>query len=171
MPVERHTENESRPRVYILRKANEKNIFEITKEIREVQKQSVDESTELLGKNTRLEKFILNSPMFVKKIAILCFRYSAKLNKKHAGTTAVTAIGMIGKFPGWVVPLGGTSSTIFVVGGISKKPAVVNDKIQTCDILHLTLTTDHDIVDGGPLVRYVQRLTNLLEDGFGLEKI
>jgi len=172
IPVERNDENEHRPRVYILRKANEKSVEEITDEIRSVQSEKIDESTQLLGKNlTTLEKVALNSPMFFKKILLWVTRRNAILKKRYMGTTGVTAIGMKGKFPGWVIPMGGTATTLFVVGGITKKPGVVNDKTQIREFLSLTLTTDHDLIDGGPLVRFVERLTGLMEDGFDLDKL
>ena len=87
------------------------------------------------------------------------------------GTFGVTAIGMKGRYPGWAIPLGGVTSSIIVVGGINKKPGVVNDKIEIREYLNLTITVDHDIIDGGPLVRFVDRLNELIEEGFGLDII
>jgi pyruvate/2-oxoglutarate dehydrogenase complex dihydrolipoamide acyltransferase (E2) component len=171
VPVEKIVENEARPCVYIIRKANEKSIKDISKEIRMVQKQNASSDTQILGqKITKLERFALNAPAFIQKFLLWVTRKNAILKKKHMGTTGVTAIGMKGFFPGWVVPLGGTATTLFVVGGITKKPGVVNDKIVVCEYLHLTITTDHDIVDGGPLARFVDRLNNLLENGYSLDK-
>jgi len=109
--------------------------------------------------------------MSFKKFLLWVTRRNALLKKKYMGTTGVTAIGMKGKFPGWVIPMGGTATTLFVVGGITKKPGVVNDKIQIRQYLSLTLTTDHDLIDGGPLVRFVERLTSLMENGFDLDKL
>lgn len=171
IPVEKIIDNDARPRVYILRRANEKSVFEITKEIRSVQKQKSDESTQLLGKKiTRFERFILKSPTFFQKILMWFARHHVISKKKFFGTVSVTAIGMIGKFPGWVVPLGGMSTINFVIGGIIKSPTVIKDKIAIREILHITLSTDHDIVDGGPLARFVERITELLEDGYSLSE-
>lgn len=172
VPVEKIVENEARPRVYILRKANEKSIKDISSEIRNAQKQNASQDTQILGqKITRLERFALSAPVFIQKFLLWVTRKNAILKKKHMGTTGVTAIGMKGYFPGWVVPLGGTASTLFVVGGITKKPGVVNDKITVREYIHLTITTDHDIVDGGPLARFVERLNDLMEKGYNLDKI
>jgi len=169
IPVERSFDGKTRPMAYILRKANEKSVIEITNEIRTVQSEKVDESTQLLGKKlSKFEKFVLNAPTFLKKFLMWLLNDNAKLKKKHFGTTGVTAIGMKGKFPGWVIPLGGVATTLFVVGGITKKPGVVNNKISIREYLHLTVTTDHDLIDGGPLVRFIERLINLMENGFGL---
>ncbi|MCI0500864.1 MAG: 2-oxo acid dehydrogenase subunit E2 [Epsilonproteobacteria bacterium] len=170
VPIEKIVNDEARPRVYLIRKANEKSINDISKEIRDAQKEAASEDTQILGqKITRLEKFALYAPVFIQKFLLWVTRKNAILKKKHMGTTGVTAIGMKGYFPGWVVPLGGTASTLFVVGGITKKPGAVNNKITICEYLHLTITTDHDIVDGGPLARFVERLNSLMEKGYGLD--
>ena len=90
------------------------------------------------------------------------------LKKKHFGTVGVTAIGMKGQFPGWAIGMGGPIATLIIVGGIVKKPGVINDQIQIREYLHITVTADHSVVDGGPLVRFVSRLTELIETGYGL---
>jgi len=172
LPVERKSKSESRPRVYILRKANKKTIKEITKEIRDVQKENIDIETQVLGNDiSRFEKIVLSLPIFLKKILIRTIRYRGIFKKKHMGTTGVTAIGMKGKFPGWVIPLGGTATTLFVVGGITKKPGVVDNKIKIREYLHLTITTDHDLIDGGPLARFVETLTDFMENAYSLNDL
>ena len=170
VPIEKIVKDEARPRVYILRKANEKSVKDISNEIRIVQKEDASEDTELLGhKITRLEKFALNAPVFIKRFLLWITRKNAILKKKYMGTTGITVIGMKGYFPGWIIPLGGTASSLFVVGGITKKPGVVENKISIREYLHLTIATDHDIIDGGPLVRFVERLNDLMEKGYGLD--
>jgi len=171
IPVERNVDGEPRPMGYVLRKANEKSIDEITKEIRKIQKENVDENTQVLGKNlTKFESFVINAPMFIKRLVLFTVRRNGLFRKKHLGTVGVTAIGMKGKFPGWAIPLGGVTSSIIVVGGIRKKPGVVNDEIKIREYLSLTVTVDHDIIDGGPLTRFVERLNELIENAYGLSK-
>lgn len=172
VPIEKIVEDEARPRVFIIRKANEKSLKIISDEIRMVQKEDVSEDIEILGHEiSGLEKFALKAPVIIQRFLLLITRKNAILKKKYMGTTGVTAIGMKGYFPGWVIPLGGTASTLFVVGGITKKPGVINDKISIREYIHLTITTDHDIIDGGPLVRFVERLNSLMEKGYGLDNL
>ncbi len=171
IPVERTINDDQITMAYIIRKANTKSVLEITKEIRDIQKEKIDFKKQVLGENlTSFEKIILSSPLFVKKIAIYLVRKNALFRKKHIGTVGVTAIGMKGKFPGWAIPLSGATASTIVVGGINKKPGVVNNKIEIREYLHLTITVDHDIVDGGPLARFVDRLIELIENNYGLEK-
>lgn len=170
VPIEKIINEEARPRACIIRKANEKSVKEISNEIRIAQKEDVSENTELLGhKTTRLENFVLNAPIFIQRFLLWITRRNAILKKKYLGTTGVTAIGMKGYLPGWVIPLGGVATTIFVIGGITKKPGVFDNKISIREYLHLTIGADHDIIDGGPLARFIDRLNSLMEKGYGLD--
>lgn len=172
LPIEKIVKEEARPRVHLIRKANEKSIKDLSNEMLMVQNENASEDTQILGhKTSGLENFALKAPMFIQRFLLWITRKNAILKKNYMGTTAVTAIGMKGYFPGWVIPLGGTASTLFVVGGITKKPGVINDKISIREYIHLTITTDHDIIDGGPLARFVERLNNLMEKGFGLDNL
>ena len=73
--------------------------------------------------------------------------------------------------------LPGPLSTLFVVlvraanrlkPAITASVAVFGDQILPREILHLTIGFDHDVVDGAPAARFVQRLTELIESGYGL---
>jgi pyruvate/2-oxoglutarate dehydrogenase complex dihydrolipoamide acyltransferase (E2) component len=55
------------------------------------------------------------------------------------------------------------------VGSISERLALIGGGLVVREFLHLTLTFDHDIVDGGPAARFTERLAQLLETGYGLE--
>lgn len=171
LPVERMVNNKTHLLTYIIRKANEKTVDEITQEIRTIQNESITDATQLLGKDvSRLERRIINAPFFIKKIVIRIVRHNGLLKKKHFGTVGVTSIGMKGVFPGWVIPMGGPVAALCVLGGIRKKPGVWNDTIEIREYLHMTVTCDHELVDGGPLVRFVSRLTELVENAYALQK-
>ena len=172
IPIEKHFKNEIRPVGHVIRKANEKSVLDITEEIRKLQKQKIDENSQVIGQELDfVERLAINAPSFLKKIVLFFGRKRAVFRKKHLGTVGVTAIGMKGKFPGWVVPLGGVTSSLFVVGGITKKPGVVNDEIKIRQYLHLTLTADHDLIDGGPLVRFIEKLVERLESSYELKEL
>jgi pyruvate/2-oxoglutarate dehydrogenase complex dihydrolipoamide acyltransferase (E2) component len=86
-----------------------------------------------------------------------------------AGTVGVTALGMAGRGGGWgLAPAG--QSVLLIVGGISRKPAVVEERVEPRDMLDLTVAFDHDVVDGAPAARFVKRLVELIESGYGLEE-
>jgi pyruvate/2-oxoglutarate dehydrogenase complex dihydrolipoamide acyltransferase (E2) component len=169
IPIERKIDGESVPTIYILRKVNEKTLKEISTEIRSVQQKSLKGNKQVIADHfTPLEKFAFKAPMILKKLLLRIIRHKGFLKKKHMGTIGVTAIGMKGRFPGWAIPLGGTTTVLFVLGGITKKPGVANGSISIRDFFHITITCDHDLIDGSPLVRFIDRFTELCEEGFSL---
>jgi hypothetical protein len=85
----------------------------------------------------------------------------------RGGTVGITAVGMFGEHSGWGLTPNGHSLDL-VVGSISRKPVVVGDRIEPREILHLTVAFDHDVVDGAPAARFVERLVDRIESGEGL---
>lgn len=80
------------------------------------------------------------------------------------GTVGITAVGMFGEHSGWgITPNGHTLD--LVVGSISRKPAIVEDRIEPREILNLMVVFDHDVVDGTPAARFATRLKELIEGG------
>ena len=57
---------------------------------------------------------------------------------------------------------------MMTVGGIAEKPGVVNGTIAIREYLSLTISFDHDIIDGTPAARFTERLKELIESGYGL---
>ncbi len=53
---------------------------------------------------------------------------------------------------------------ILGVGRIQRRPAVVADQIVARDLLTLSLTFDHRVVDGAPAARFLQTLTQYVEN-------
>ena len=172
IPVERFIEGEYRPMGHVIRKANEKTVEEISEEIRSLQQEEVDASREVLGqKLSFFERFILNAPLFVKRFLLSLVRNNGIFKKKHLGTVGLTSVGSAAGIDSWVLPLGGVSTTLIAVGGIKKKPAVVDDKVKVREYLHVVVTVDHDLVDGAPLARFVSRFNDLVESGYGLDRL
>ena len=75
---------------------------------------------------------------------------------------------MFGKGGGWGIPTASLHSLFLTLGGISEKPGVVNGHIAIREYLHLTVDLNHDSIDGAPAARFVTRLKELIESGFGL---
>ena len=57
------------------------------------------------------------------------------------------------------------------VGGIAEKPGVVDGHIAIREYLCVTLSFDHDVVDGAPAARFVSRLRELIESNHGLQEV
>jgi pyruvate/2-oxoglutarate dehydrogenase complex dihydrolipoamide acyltransferase (E2) component len=164
--VETTIEGRSYPVNYIVKSANEKTVIEINQEIREVQRKKEEDYTE--AKENRRLKLLLSAPKFLRDL--LFWRKVRKdpiFIAENMGTVAVTSIGRFAKSGGWAIPLGMHAINI-AVGGISEKTGYVGDKIEKREYLALTLTLDHDVVDGAPATRFASRLVDLLESGYGL---
>jgi pyruvate/2-oxoglutarate dehydrogenase complex dihydrolipoamide acyltransferase (E2) component len=55
-----------------------------------------------------------------------------------------------------------------VIGGIAGKPAMADGRVEPCEILNLTVTFDHNMVDGAPAARFVRQLLDLIENAYRL---
>jgi len=51
------------------------------------------------------------------------------------------------------------------LGSITKKPWVVEGEVRIREIMHLTVTFDHDVIDGMPAQRFTRDLVSHLEKG------
>ena len=90
-----------------------------------------------------------------------------RLQKNYGGTVGVTAVGMFGKGSGWGIPTAAHTLDI-TLGGISEKPVVLDGRLETREYLNMTISMDHDIIDGAPATRFASRLKELIESGYGL---
>jgi hypothetical protein len=149
-----------------VKSANKKTVMEINHEIRNIQRMREEDYTE--AKENRSIKLLLSAPKILRNL--LFWRKVRKdpiFIAERMGTVALTSIGQFAKSGGWAIPLGMHALNI-AVGGISEKPGYVDDKIEKREYLSLTVTFDHDVVDGAPATRFVSRLVQLLEEGHGL---
>ena len=88
--------------------------------------------------------------------------------KKNWGTVTLSAVGMFGKGPGWGIPPSSPSLCWITVGGIGQKREDVDGQIALREYLSLTVSVDHNMIDGGPAARFAERLKELIESAYGL---
>ena len=164
--------SETLPMPYVVRRANEKSVREIHTEIRAAQQASVakDEVQIAARRNKLITGLFAGLPGWLRSLIV--WRRLANdpfLTKKTMGTVIVTSIGNIGKGGGygWAIPIG-IHSLIVTIGSIARKPGVVGDSIEIREYLSMTVLFDHDVTDGAPVARFVQRLKELLEARHGL---
>jgi len=166
--VERKVGDKTALMGHVLRAANRKTLREIHDEIRRVQSEPVPPGRGMPG----WFRTIMLLPWPLSRLAIALLRWNSRRDPTIAvsigGTVDLTSVGLFGGgHGGW-----GISPTFhpvgLVVGGIAWKPAVVEGRIEPREMLSLTVTFDHDIVDGGPATRFVRRLVELIESAHGL---
>jgi pyruvate/2-oxoglutarate dehydrogenase complex dihydrolipoamide acyltransferase (E2) component len=147
---------------HVLRRANDRSVRSVHDEIRAAQ--ASQDSTDL----SRWAELALRLPGFVRRLVWRLPQWFPERWKAVAGTVTVTAVGMFGESGGWAISP--TNYTLqLTVGSISEQPKLVDDTVTNRDVLNLTVTVDHDIVDGAAAARFVQRLCELVEDAHGLE--
>jgi pyruvate/2-oxoglutarate dehydrogenase complex dihydrolipoamide acyltransferase (E2) component len=164
--IERETEGHKVVMPCIIRAANTKTFREIHQEIRLAQAPEQVQA----GKFKRMQRlsFLLVSlPSFIRDFYWRAIRRNPRLFKRGGGTVAMTAVGMFGKGAGWAIPIA-NHTLMITLGGIGEKPAVVDGHIAIREYLDMTLSVDHDIIDGAPAARFVRRLKELIESGYGL---
>jgi pyruvate/2-oxoglutarate dehydrogenase complex dihydrolipoamide acyltransferase (E2) component len=91
--------------------------------------------------------------------------------RRRSGTVLVTAVGMFGGGSGFGIAPSGLHALAVVVGGVSTRPWVHDGAISARDLLDLTVTVDHRVVDGAPAARFAADLRRLLETGTVLDDL
>jgi pyruvate/2-oxoglutarate dehydrogenase complex dihydrolipoamide acyltransferase (E2) component len=86
------------------------------------------------------------------------------LVKRYMGTVSMTAVGMFATGGFWGIPVPNHTLQL-TLGGIAEKPGVVAGQVQIREYLSLTISIDHDVVDGAPAARFAQHLKELIEGG------
>ncbi len=162
------------PLPYVTRAVDKKSVKQIHDEIRAVQGHPVkDRDVYPTYKMSPVQKFFFALPFSLRRLFFSRkFVVDPFYAKKVMGTVALTWVGMFGRGASgsaWGIPIG-VHPVIVLVGGIARKPAVVEDRIIPRDFLSLTVLLDHDVVDGAPVARFLSRLRDLIEGGYGMKE-
>jgi pyruvate/2-oxoglutarate dehydrogenase complex dihydrolipoamide acyltransferase (E2) component len=161
LAVEQEVEGQKVPRPYVVRAANRKTARQIHQEIRAFQQQH---SVPVPYIPWLLQRW----PGLWRPLTWLARERMPFILQSSGGTCGITAVGMFGKGIGWGIPYPSPHSLFLTLGGISERPGIVEGHIAIREYLHLTVCFDHDVVDGAPAARFVTRLKELIESGFGL---
>jgi pyruvate/2-oxoglutarate dehydrogenase complex dihydrolipoamide acyltransferase (E2) component len=149
-------------RPHIIRAVNRKTFRELHEEVRGFQAgHAASQEAKFIGGFVRL-------PGFIRRLFYGVLFRNPHWLKAYYGTVIVTAIGMFGSGAGWGIPVSNHTLQI-TLGGIAEKPGVVEGRIEVREYLSVTVSFDHDIVDGAPAARFTQRIKELIENGYGLE--
>jgi pyruvate/2-oxoglutarate dehydrogenase complex dihydrolipoamide acyltransferase (E2) component len=143
---------------HIIRDAGRKTVLEISDEIRAVQARpgSSPQGGGLVSLGARL-------PRFARMLFFRILKKSPRWYQRIEGTAVITSVGMFGKGGGWGLGFLPVHTLGLTVGGIASKPGVHEGAIQLREYLHLTISFDHDIVDGAPAARFSRRLVDEIE--------
>lgn len=106
--------------------------------------------------------WMLRLPGFARRTFAWVVTRVPRSFRAHSSSVLVSAVGMFGAGGGWGIPQANQTLTV-TVGGITEKPAVVEGEIAVREILDVTISIDHDVVDGAPAARFVEEFRRLLE--------
>lgn len=167
--VEKRINGQKVPIPLVIEKANERTIEAITKQITDAQNEEMtDKAIVLNARSTRLERLYYNLPGFARRLA---WRYMLKrpsLLFGKMGNVAITSLGMMGNINGWFIPKS-IHPVCFGISSIIKKPVVVDNKICIREMLNMTILIDHDVIDGAPVARFINELSENIKNGIGLQ--
>ncbi len=86
-----------------------------------------------------------------------------KPDEVQGGTFSITNMGSFGNLFGIPV-INQPQVAILGIGAITKRPVVINDAIAIRDIVYLSLSYDHRIIDGAYGGQFLERVVHYLED-------
>jgi len=168
--VEREIHNKMVPIAYPVRRTQDKSLLEISNEIREAQAKKVTEKEQLLDQDNRAKYFNL-LPKFLRKFLMDRYIKNPFTIKRNGGLVVITSVGMFTDIPGWISGFGGLTTMNLAVGGIKKYLTRINGKIEDRESLHLSISFDHDLIDGAPATRFTQEFVNLIREATLLEEL
>ncbi|MFX1422894.1 MAG: 2-oxo acid dehydrogenase subunit E2 [Promethearchaeota archaeon] len=168
--VERQLPNKVIPIPYSIRKTTTKDLLSISREIRTAQSMVVTEENQLLDHGV-LKRFYPYIPAFIRHRLIRRIIKDPFYIKKQGGLIVVTSVGMFTNTRGWVGGFGGITTLNFAIGGITQKLVKSGDSIKEEQCLQITISLDHDIIDGGPAARFSAYLVDLIESARGLSEL
>ena len=151
---------------HIIKAANKKSFMEIHREIRAAQEEKIESTLKFKAMNWTafLPAFMI---VFIWRLLWWLIKKYPRLQKNYGGTVGVTAVGMFGKGTGWGIPTAAHTLDI-TLGGIGEKTIGIAGRLETREYLNMTISMDHDIIDGAPATRFALRLKELIESGYGL---
>lgn len=150
---------------HVVRAANHKTLRAIHRDIRTAQTAGTGSAWAMRGR-----RLYPHLPRLLRAAFWWAFNRFPRLKKRIGGTLLLTSVGMFGRGAAWgITPVSDYTLTI-VVGGIGERPALVDGRLDARQVLCLTISADHNVVDGAPMARFVQRLIDLIESGYGLDQ-
>jgi chloramphenicol O-acetyltransferase len=167
LPIELNYNGARIPRNYVLRNAAKKSAAEITKEIEDAKKKGNETGT--IGEDDEWAqkwfKIAATFPKWIVKPLMKFFSKNPFTVKKGFGTTYVSSVSGFTSVSGYPIPFfgGETRPLAFAIGNLMKKPGVTGNEIKIREYVSMTIAINHDLVDGAPAARFVNRLKERVE--------
>jgi pyruvate/2-oxoglutarate dehydrogenase complex dihydrolipoamide acyltransferase (E2) component len=157
--VERVIDGVNVPEPLCIKNTDRKSLLEIHHEIRSAQSNNQNK----IGSLSNVS-WINIIPGFLFRLFIKIAERSIRMADKY-GKIAVSSPGMYSNTPSWFIPHG-TATVFLVIGNIRTELYLDNDsKMKQREMLNITLSFDHEIIDGAPAARFVTHFEKVLSRG------
>lgn len=147
------------PLAHVIRDADVRSVADLSDELRRVKSQP---------RASRGGRWLAAAPLAARIPGVIPTMYAVMSRsvrfRREIGTVAVTAVGMFAGGAGHAIAPPTLLSLQVVVGGLSERPRVVDGRVEIRTVLDLTVTVDHNVVDGAPAARFGADLRELLEN-------
>lgn len=150
-------------RPHIIRGVNHMTIEDIHEEVKTFQNLHQE------SKESKAIDTFVRLPGLLRRLFLSILMKNPQWVKNLYGTVLVSSIGMFGTGSGWGIPQPNHTLQI-TLGGLGRKPCVGKNEIEVHEFISVTMSFDHDVVDGAPAARFMQRLKKLVENGSVLVK-
>jgi pyruvate/2-oxoglutarate dehydrogenase complex dihydrolipoamide acyltransferase (E2) component len=157
--VEREINGELVPEPLGIQSAQQKNYRQIHEAIRTAQAHPADQLGGLSGVN-----WLSFIPGFLLRPFIRVASQNISVMKRY-GAISVTSVGMFGtrNQAAWGIPIVGGATLAVTIGGMVDRPYINAGQVEPHEHLCLTVTFNHDIIDGAPAARFLKRFSSLLK--------
>lgn len=151
--------------VHVVRDADIRSVADISAELRAVK---MNPSTTTTG---RLLNTVAPTVGLIPGVYRAMYAAMSRSRRVHlaTGTVQVTAVGMFADGGGFAIAPPTLASLVVVVGGLSTRPRAIGDRIGLRDVLDLTVSIDHNVVDGAPAARFAADFRRLMHTAAVLE--
>lgn len=163
------------PMPFVIRKVNEKDLQQVSVEIREAQSRPLPEDEQWMNPDADvpppwLVRLGLAAPRGLRDLFFWDRLFADPFRvKRTMGTVMVTSVPLTTKSGGaaWAIPIG-VHPLLVALGAIGRRPGMAGERMEPRDVLSMTVLFDHDVVDGVPVALFLRRLSELMEGASGI---
>ncbi len=147
------------PLAHVVRAIHRRSVVEIHHELRAVQASGVGGMSRRSRTGASLFRML---PGFLRRLLCGAILRFPRFAKRHTGTLLVFAVGIFGSgSAGWGLSAPGIHDLSIVIGTIAQR-AAADSSAEAREVLCLTVSANHELVDGGPKARFARELARLV---------
>ena len=163
--VEKKIEGKKVPIPLLIEGTNKKSAADITAEIENAKVRDLPGYNFVVNKRASFsERIYYHLPGFLRRFIWRILLLYPRILYPKMGNVVITSVGMMGRINGWFIQKS-VHPVSFGIGSVIKKPVVVDNEVKIREILNMTILVDHDVIDGAPMVRFLNDFTRSVETG------